>query len=171
MKNYLLLLICLPLITACGGDDNSTNEQTTETVIESPPASTIASSYATKDTLTVVASGMTMAEISFDKAEIKLPANQEITIALKNESTDISMPHNFVVIKTGTANDVGQNGVQFKENGFINPADQNVIVHSPLAQANTTIYISFKTPAAGEYEFICSYPGHWGLMKGKFITE
>ncbi len=171
MKNYLLLLIWLPLITACGGPKNDTNQQTTDANIESTPALTIASSYATKDTLTIVASGMTMAEIAFDKAEIKLPANQEITIALKNESTDISMPHNFVVIKTGTANDVGQNGVQFKENGFINPADKNVLVHSPLAEANTTVYLSFKTPAVGEYEFICSYPGHWGLMKGKFITE
>ena len=83
MKNYLLLLIWLPLISACGGDDNSTNEQTTETVIESTPPLTIASSYATKDTLTVIGSGITMAEISFNKAEIKLPANQEITIALK----------------------------------------------------------------------------------------
>ncbi|MEM6771051.1 MAG: plastocyanin/azurin family copper-binding protein, partial [Bacteroidota bacterium] len=26
-------------------------------------------------------------------------------------------------------------------------------------------------PAAGEYDFICTFPGHYGVMKGKFIVE
>ncbi|HBX64839.1 MAG TPA: azurin, partial [Balneolaceae bacterium] len=26
-------------------------------------------------------------------------------------------------------------------------------------------------PEAGTYDFICSFPGHYALMKGKFIVE
>lgn len=170
MRNLLLISVIL-LVIACSDSNNDTSNTTIEQITESTPKITIASSFATEDTLIIVASGITMADIKFDKSEIKLPASKKVTIALKNESDDLSMPHNFVVIQKGKANEVGQNGVSFKENGYINPTDHNVIVHSPLAAANSTVYFSFTTPASGEYEFICSYPGHWGLMKGNFITQ
>ena len=123
------------------------------------------------DTITVVASGANMSEMRFDKKAIRVPANKQITVKLINESTDATMPHNLVFIQPGTANDVGQAGISYKENAYVNPDDGNVIAHSPLAQMDETVYFSFTTPAAGEYEFICSYPGHWGLMKGKFVTR
>ena len=31
--------------------------------------------------------------------------------------------------------------------------------------------IEFDAPEAGEYDFICSFPGHYAMMKGKFIVE
>ena len=31
--------------------------------------------------------------------------------------------------------------------------------------------IEFEAPAKGEYTFICSFPGHYALMNGKFIVE
>ena len=34
-----------------------------------------------------------------------------------------------------------------------------------------TAVIEFDSPAVGEYEFLCSFPGHSGMMKGKFIVE
>jgi azurin len=53
----------------------------------------------------------------------------------------------------------------------VNPEDKRVIAYSALALMGETVYFTFTTPTAGEYEFICSYPGHWGRMKGKFVTE
>lgn len=123
------------------------------------------------DTIVLVGSGATMSEMKFDKKTIAVPADKEITIALVNESTDASMPHNVVIINEGTANDVGQAGLKFKDNGYVNPEDSNVIAHSEVAQMGETVYLTFTTPSAGDYEFICSYPGHWGLMKGKFLTR
>jgi len=112
-----------------------------------------------------------MSEMKFNKKVIRVPANKNITIALTNRSSDATMPHNIVIIKKGFANDVGQAGLSHKENAYVKPNDQNVIAHSPLAQIGETVYFSFKTPRIGNYEFICSYPGHWGLMKGEFITK
>ena len=31
--------------------------------------------------------------------------------------------------------------------------------------------VTFDAPAKGTYDFICSFPGHYALMKGKFIVE
>ena len=115
--------------------------------------------------------GANMSEMRFDTKSIKVPAGKELTVALENQSTDATMPHNIAFIQEGTANEVGQGGLSFKENGYVNPDDKNVIAHSPVVQIGETKYFTFTTPAAGDYAFICSYPGHWGMMKGKFITE
>jgi azurin len=31
--------------------------------------------------------------------------------------------------------------------------------------------IEFEAPEKGEYTFLCTFPGHFGLMNGKFIVE
>ncbi|MBT8261281.1 MAG: azurin, partial [Bacteroidia bacterium] len=31
--------------------------------------------------------------------------------------------------------------------------------------------VTFMAPEVGTYDFICSFPGHSALMKGKFIVE
>ena len=107
----------------------------------------------------------------FDIATLAVPANKQITIALENVGTDPTMPHNMVIVEQGTGADVGQDGLKFKDNSYVNPEDKRVIAYSALAPMGETVYFTFTTPTAGEYEFICSYPGHWGRMKGKFVTE
>jgi azurin len=31
--------------------------------------------------------------------------------------------------------------------------------------------LTFPAPAAGEYMFICTYPGHWQQMQGTFTVK
>jgi azurin len=40
-------------------------------------------------------------------------------------------------------------------------------VLGPKKSADTT----FKAPAAGEYAFLCSFPGHAALMKGTLTVK
>ena len=166
---YLTVLLSACMLFACTSKNTSTSEK--EKAEEVVPKLTISSSYNTKDTIFIDALGNNMSTIRFSEQTITVSENTAITIALVNKSTDASMPHNLVVIEKGKANDVGQNGVKYKENGYVNPTDKNVIAHSPIANLSETVYFSFKTPPKGEYEFICSYPGHWGSMKGNFISQ
>jgi azurin len=169
MKYILISILAITLI-ACGGGQKDTGFDTDTEELSSEPVKAT-SPVDESDTIRIVALGANMTEMKFDTKSIKVPAGKEITILLVNESTDATMPHNIVFIEEGTANEVGQGGVTFKDNGYINPEDENVIAHSPLVQIGETAYFTFTTPAAGDYEFICSYPGHWGMMKGKFVTE
>lgn len=169
MKKYSALIIITTSLFACTNNSNGF-EKNQDKIYE--PASIEASTpIDTRDTITVIASGANMSEMQFDTKLIKVPAQKQITIKLVNESTDATMPHNFVVIKNGTANDVGQAGYKHLDNAYVSPQDENVFGHTPLAQINETVYLTFTTPNAGEHQFICSYPGHWGMMKGSFITE
>ena len=97
-----------------------------------------------------------MSEMKFNKKVIRVPANKNITIALTNESSDATMPHNIVIIKKGFANDVGQAGLRHKGNAYVKPNDQNVIANSPLAQIGETVYFSFKTPVFLNPNFLCN---------------
>lgn len=165
--NKLSLLSILIFALGCGNNTQSGFEN--EEPLSSAPMAT--SKIIMTDTVFIVALGKNMSEMNFNKKVIRVPSEKNITIALTNQSTDATMPHNIVFIEKGHANDVGQGGLSHKNNAYVNPDDENVIAHSPLAQIGETVYLSFETPKTGEYEFICSYPGHWGIMKGVFITE
>lgn len=143
---------------------NEENTETTETVESTSEEVAI-------DTIRISGMGNTMAEIKFSKDRITVAPKTMVTIELTNESTNASMPHNFVIIEKGKANEVGQAGVMNADNGYVKPNDINVIAHTAVANIGEKVYLTFETPAAGEYEFICSYPGHWSLMKGDFIVE
>jgi azurin len=50
---------------------------------------------------------------------------------------------------------------------------KDVIAHTGLAGAGETVEVTFKVPAAaGEYPFLCSFPGHFQAgMKGTLAVK
>jgi azurin len=166
---YLSIFTIVVLLAACSqpASNENNSEETAETTETTQPTEEVSAT----DTIEISGMGNTMAEIKFSKDRISVAPKTMVTIALTNKSTNASMPHNFVVIEKGKANDVGQAGVMNADNGYVKPNDINVIAHTAVANIGETVYLTFETPAAGEYEFICSYPGHWSLMKGDFIVE
>ncbi|MDG2455922.1 MAG: plastocyanin/azurin family copper-binding protein [Bacteroidia bacterium] len=170
MTNYITIsILALSLIACSGGQKDGFSSADSQELSTTPVKATIPVDQS--DTIYIIATGANMSEMRFDAKRIKVPAEKKITVALENKSTDATMPHNIAFIQEGTANEVGQGGLKFKENGYVNPSDENVIANSPVVQIGQIKYFTFITPTAGNYEFICSYPGHWGMMKGKFVTE
>ena len=45
-----------------------------------------------------------------------------------------------------------------------------VIAHTTVVGGGESVTIEFAAPAVGEYDFLCSFPGHAALMKGKFVV-
>ena len=46
-----------------------------------------------------------------------------------------------------------------------------MIAHTDMVGGGESSTITFTAPAAGEYPYICSFPGHFGLMTGKLIVK
>ena len=63
-------------------------------------------------------------------------------------------------------------GVTAKDTDYIaaSMADK-VIAKTKLLGGGESDAIEFKAPAAGTYDFICTFPGHSGIMKGKLIIS
>ena len=49
--------------------------------------------------------------------------------------------------------------------------DNGYIVATDLIGGGEQTTITFTAPSSGEYDFICSFPGHYGLMQGRLIVQ
>ncbi len=111
--------------------------------------------------------------LKYDQTFIKVKAGERLSLTLEN--TDV-MPHNWVLVGFEGYTRVGEASVRMLndplafQKQFV-PNSRDVIVHTPVANANQSVTIHFNAPvAAGEYPFLCTYPGHWQLMRGTLIV-
>lgn len=111
-------------------------------------------------------------QMKFDKTEIEAKAGQTVAITLKNIGMlpKEAMGHNLVVLKPGSnITNFALGGISNKAGGFL-PKDAAL---AALIVSNTEILgpkeeetIVFKVEKAGEYPYLCTFPGHFGIMKG-----
>lgn len=121
--------------------------------------------------LTLTALGNTMDSIRFDKRVLRVSHPTTVRLTLINESTDSSMKHNFVLVEEGSGPTVAAEGVEAGSAFDFVPNSENVLIKTSLLGPGEVCSITFTAPAKGNYDYICSYPGHATQMSGKFIVE
>jgi azurin len=112
--------------------------------------------------LAISAVGATMV---FDKTALTVPAGAEVHLTMK-VSPPGALSHNWVLVNTGTEAQVAADGLAKgpKEN-YVAPGP-NVLAYTPLIAPGKTGEVTFTAPAAGTYPYICTFPGHYMMMKG-----
>jgi len=113
-------------------------------------------------------------QMQFNVKVIRVKEGQEVTVTLQHvgKMAVNIMGHNFVLLKSGTdINTFGSAASAAKEADYIPNDGKDVIAHTKMIGGGETTSVTFKAPAKGEYDFICSFPGHYALMQGKFIVE
>ena len=109
----------------------------------------------------------------FDKAELRVKEGQKVILTFKHigKMAKNVMGHNVVLLKQGTdLPSFAEKAIAAKDNNYI-PKGDLVLAHTKLIGGGESTTITFVAPAKGTYDFICSFPGHYGMMKGKFIVE
>jgi azurin len=83
------------------------------------------------------------------------------------------MSHNVVILQQGTdVQKFGEAAVPAAATGHIPPTmTDDVIAHTKLLGPGESDKITFTLPDPGVYDFICSFPGHFGTMHGKIVAE
>ncbi|MEM9174434.1 MAG: plastocyanin/azurin family copper-binding protein [Myxococcota bacterium] len=113
--------------------------------------------------------------LQYNLTEIKVPAGRKVKLTLTHVGTGSadSMGHNFVLLKAGTdAIQFGLAAASARDTGFIPAAKKDdVIAHTKVVGGGESVTIEFDAPAAGTYEYLCSFTGHFGTMRGKLIVE
>src|SRR5690606_10001148 len=113
-------------------------------------------------------------QMQFSKKELRVKAGQKVRLTLTHvgEMPENVMGHNWVLLKKGTdISEFGQKAVSASGNEYIPENTNEVIVHTELIGGGETTTIEFTAPAAGTYDYICSFPGHYAVMQGKLIVE
>ncbi|WP_248724163.1 plastocyanin/azurin family copper-binding protein [Seonamhaeicola sp. ML3] len=169
LKTIAASFIIFSLLISCGGEkkkekegfsyENSTSEKTNTTQ--------------NTDVANIVISSDDL--MKYDKTEIRAKAGQNVKLTLRHKGkADINvMGHNVVILKKGVdINAFASKAAIARDTEYIpTDAKDDIIAHTKLIGGGQTTAIEFEAPAAGTYDFICSFPGHYGVMKGKFIVQ
>lgn len=162
---FWLFASFLLFITACGNKDNSQMKDNNLSSSEMERLSEL-------DTIQLTLNSDD--RMQFDKSELVVFEGQTVVLTLVHTGTMpvTAMGHNFVLLTQGTSiSDFAKVALKAKENEYI-PLDQkNVIAHTGLIGGGESTTITFEAPEKGEYDFLCSFPGHYSIMKGKFIVK
>ncbi|GAA5521409.1 plastocyanin/azurin family copper-binding protein [Aliifodinibius salicampi] len=183
---YLFSLMLL-FVTACGG--GSDDQQQTETQESQTTAQQADDGVRTIEIVGIdrmkfvvegdedgISTGDTMGDYVLLES-ITAEPGEEIRIRLTTESTlpASAMAHNFVLlVMDADATAFANAAARAKDNEYI-PADMEdqIIAHTDMAAGGETVEVTFTAPEeAGDYEFICSFPGHYsGGMAGTLTVE
>ncbi len=100
-----------------------------------------------------------MVEFMFEPKTFTVPAGQEITLELVNKG---AIEHDFVILKKGVT----------AEGNFDHNANLEVILFEARLDPGKSGTFTFTIDEAGEYQVICSIPGHLAAgMAGKLVVK
>lgn len=166
MKKIKILLL-LTFVISCGGNTDSKKNKFEYKAIEKNEDDLDKNS---KETFILINSNDLM---KFDQNELRVFEGQKITLTLNHTgkmSKEI-MGHNFVLLKKETnLNDFAQRAMLARENEYI-PDGNETIAYTKMIGGGESDTITFTAPEKGSYTYICSFPGHYGLMRGVLIVS
>ncbi|MEN8848521.1 MAG: PVC-type heme-binding CxxCH protein [Akkermansiaceae bacterium] len=117
--------------------------------------------------LTTVRVNTIVEKISFDVKEFDLKAGKKVKLIFVNPDF---MPHNFVIVKPGTADAIGNAAIALGAEGFKKgwlPESGDILHSTKLLEKGETEELEFTAPTEpGDYQFVCTFPGHAVLMRG-----
>lgn len=113
-------------------------------------------------------------KMQFDRDEIVVWAGQTVVLNLHHSGKmpKSAMGHNFVLIdNTISISDYADLAIKAKDTEYVPVSDGRTLAYTEMIGGGESTSVTFKAPKAGTYDFLCSFPGHYSIMKGKFIVK
>jgi azurin len=105
----------------------------------------------------------------FDKTEFSVKPGQPVSLVFNNPD---ATPHNLAICLPGSVEEIGLAGNEMAKDpegikkDFI-PVTDKILHHTKLLNPTTTETLRFTAPEKpGDYPYVCTFPGHWGIMRG-----
>ncbi|HYV93046.1 MAG TPA: plastocyanin/azurin family copper-binding protein [Chitinophagales bacterium] len=172
-----IFIATLMIINGCGGGNKHKPTEDTTSAYTPENASSAydpAKIDATAPVMEVKldAIGNSMDVMTFSMQEIRVKAGTTVKLHFTNTAKDPALKHNFFIVKTGTMEQVATEGLAAGPDKNYIPDDKaNILYSSKVLEPGQSEDLMFPAPPIGEYQFVCTYPGHWQKMNGKFIVE
>ncbi len=171
IKFLSFLLLSAVTITACNSEKKTDATTTDSTSVKAVDSSVVVSEPAKETVLNLEAND----QMKYNLTELKAVAGQPIKLTLKHTGKFpiTAMGHNVVILKPGT--DVAAfaaKALQAKDTQYIPKSEEvSIIAHTKLVGGGEEDTITFTIAEKGTYTYICSFPGHYTMMKGVLIVE
>ena len=155
------IVVAVPEEPAAGDHATDTSQTTTDT--GTADASTDTSAMVADATHEIASASTDEFRFTIDSLTAK--SGEEVTLRFSNNA--VTQQHNWVMVQDGTKDEVATAGLVDPVN-WLNPGDPNVIASIRLLNPGESVQVTFTAPAAGAYQFVCTYPGHNATMFGTF---
>jgi azurin len=114
-------------------------------------------------------------QMRYDTPRLVVEAGKPFEMIIENMDM---MPHNLVVVLPGARQGVSETVQTYrpdqldkKGRAYVPTADHRVLEASKLIEPGQKETIKMNAPKEeGEYEYVCTFPGHWPIMWGKLIV-
>lgn len=113
-------------------------------------------------------------QMRYDTPRLVVEAGKPFEVIFQNNDF---MPHNFVIVRGGSRPEIGAQTLSMKPDDLDSqgrpyvPKNPNVLTATKLVEAGQKARLTYNAPnAEGEYEYVCTFPGHWETMWGKLIV-
>ena len=177
MRYKIIVALGLLFLVSCGKDQQPNTPQSTskETKLET-------TKNKTEDKTNVVLDAKGVANVTiisndgmrFDVRKINVSSGQKVRVTLTHTGKldKRIMGHNVVFLTNGVKPSAfAVKAAAARDNDYIPKGTTEVIAHTKMIGGGETTVIEFIAPEAGTYNYICSFPGHYAMMKGKLIVE
>lgn len=110
--------------------------------------------------------------LKYDLEDFKIKPNAKVKLVFVNND---DMQHNLVIVLPNSADEVGQLALKLGLDGSAMnyvPKSSKVLSHTKLLQPRSRETIYFTAPSKeGNYEYVCTYPGHYLYMRGTMFVS
>jgi len=114
-------------------------------------------------------------QLKYDIAKLVVEAGKPFEVIFENPD---GMPHNLVFVMPGTMQDVATavqtqapDKLDSKGRAYVPENDSRVFAATKLVEAGKSETLQITAPEKeGVYQFVCTFPGHWAVMKGELIV-
>jgi azurin len=113
--------------------------------------------------------------MQYDKKELYAAADctqVELTLSHTGKLPAAAMGHNWVLVKTADVTTVANAGMSAGlANNYLTPGDAHIIASTKIIGGGESASVTFSTAKltkGGDYTFMCTFPGHYVIMKGAF---
>ena len=114
--------------------------------------------------------------IQYDQKQLKIGADctqVELTLTHVGKLPAASMGHDWVLVKAEDMAAVASDGLAAgAANNYVKKDDARVIAHTKVVGGGESASVTFATSLLKKgqsYKYMCTFPGHNGLMNGDFI--
>ncbi|MCX6849718.1 MAG: plastocyanin/azurin family copper-binding protein [Verrucomicrobia bacterium] len=111
--------------------------------------------------------------LAYDTKTISVKVGQKVKLTFNNTHPTLPQPHNFVLGKLGTKDKmmaIAMGAMTLVDKGYI-PDSPDILAHTGLIQPTKSETIEFSVPAAGDYPYFCTFPGHVAIMNGVLTAQ
>jgi azurin len=113
-------------------------------------------------------------QMRYDTPRLVVEAGKAFEIIIENADF---MPHNLVVVKPNTREKIGNLAAPMQPDeldgrgrAFV-PTTADILAATKLLEPGQKATLNLTAPnEPGDYEYVCTYPGHWMIMWGQLVV-